>query len=235
MQHWMVTVFLLAGVVASILSRKLTIMAALSGGTIGYFIYKGIGFPGIAMMTLFFLSATVATSVQQKKKEALGIMEEGKGKRKSSQVFANAGLAGLLGFASWMYPHYSGYFVILVAACFSSAIADTLSSEIGNAYGHRFFNIWNFKKDKRGLNGVVSIEGFLAGLAGSVAIALVYSLGFGWDINFLWIVLAGTAGNIFDSVLGATWERKGKISNDGVNFLNILFAAFICYALLLIR
>ncbi|HEY5178049.1 MAG TPA: DUF92 domain-containing protein, partial [Terriglobales bacterium] len=39
------------------------------------------------------------------------------------------------------------------------------------------------------------------------------------------IALAGVAGMVLDSVLGATWERSGKMGNDGVNFVSTVFAA----------
>ena len=105
-------------------------------------------------------------------------------------------------------------------------MADTVSSELGIIYGSRFYNILNFKKSQRGLNGVVSLEGTLLGVAGSSLIALVYSTVYGWSLLAVAIVFAGTAGNLVDSVLGATLERKGYLNNDRVNFLNTCVAAF---------
>jgi uncharacterized membrane protein len=77
------------------------------------------------------------------------------------------------------------------------------------------------------LDGVVSWEGLLIGVAGSAVIATIYSFAFGWDSCFLWIVTAGTVGNLSDSVLGATLERRGVLHNDAVNFLNTLVAALV--------
>jgi uncharacterized membrane protein len=56
-------------------------------------------------------------------------------------------------------------------------------------------------------------------------------VGQGWSQNFAWIVVAGTAGNLADSYLGATLERKQLLSNDAVNFLNTAIAALIAYLL----
>jgi uncharacterized membrane protein len=56
-----------------------------------------------------------------------------------------------------------------------------------------------------------------------------------WMEPGVWVVIiSGTAGNLFDSVLGATLERKGYIKNNLVNFLNTVFAALVAYLLLLI-
>jgi uncharacterized protein (TIGR00297 family) len=46
-------------------------------------------------------------------------------------------------------------------------------------------------------------------------------------------VIAGFIGVHIDSVLGATLERKGHLTNSGVNFLATLSTVVFCYFLLL--
>jgi uncharacterized protein (TIGR00297 family) len=227
LQYIILVLILLCGVVGSIWARKLTVMAALTGAVIGMALFYGTGLTGLFLMGTFFVLGTVATSWKRRTKEVWDIAEENKGRRKTSQVLANAGLAGLAAVLVKVIPQYDKLFLLIIAACFSSATADTLSSELGSVYGKRFYNILSFKKDKRGLDGVVSWEGILIGIVGSAVIAAVYSFGFGWDIYFLWIVAAGTVGNLSDSVLGATLERRRVLHNDAVNFLNTLIAALV--------
>lgn len=225
---------MLAAMFLSVRTGKLTVAGAAMGGILGYLVYMGAGITGIAMMGAFFILGTAATGWKFQLKQNLHLEEKQKGKRNAGQVVANAGVAGLLGLLVVLFAEYSGIFRLMMAASLSSATADTLSSEMGNVYGRRFYNILSFKKDKRGLDGVVSLEGTLFGLAGSTIIAIVFSIGFGMDEYVLWIIIAGTAGNIFDSLLGASFQRRHFLNNDLVNFLNTCVAAITAWLLALV-
>jgi uncharacterized protein (TIGR00297 family) len=209
----------------SVLSGKLTVPATLAGGAIACLIFLGAGYAGIYMLATFFILGSVATSWKLGLKQQLGYAEKNKGKRTTKQVLANGGLAAITGLLAWLYPAQKNLFLVMIAASFASATADTLSSELGTVYGRKFYNIITLKKDARGLDGVVSIEGIIIGLIGSALIAVIYSLAYGLHKNFLWITIAGTIGNLADSLLGAVWERRNLLHNDTVNFLNTLIAA----------
>jgi uncharacterized protein (TIGR00297 family) len=207
--------------------RKLTLQAAIAGGCVGLLIFIGAGFTGIAMIATFFILGTAATSWNSKAKTMLGIAEENEGRRTAGQVLANAGVAAILGIYIYLLPEQTHTLRLMMASGVSAATADTLSSELGNVYGSRYYNIISFKKDQRGLNGVISAEGTLAGIIGSTFIAIIYSIGFGWNLNFLLIIIAGTIGNFADSILGATVERKRYLDNNAVNFINTSVGAII--------
>ncbi len=230
-QNYLVYIFLVTGMALSIRFKKLTIPAAITGGLTGLLIYQGAGLTGLAMLTLFFILGSGATGWQMRSKQQIGAAEKNKGRRTAGQVIANGGIAALIGAIIWRMPQAAASHRLMMAGSLAAATADTLASELGTVYGKRFYNIITFKKDQRGLDGVVSLEGTLIGIAGAALIAIVYSIGFGWNINFLWIVLGGAVGNIADSVLGATLERKHLIGNNVVNFLNTLIGAVVCLLL----
>jgi uncharacterized protein (TIGR00297 family) len=224
-------ILILAGVAWSVVSNKLTLAAALTGGIIGTVLFTGVGWIGIGLMTAFFLMGTLTTSWKKNIKQSFGLTQENKGRRTTGQVIANAGTGGILGLLSIFFPQHSALFLFLIACAFSSATADTVSSELGSVYGKRFYDILSFRSGQRGLDGVVSFEGTFMGIGGSCVIALMYALAQGWSLTLIWIVLAGTIGNLADSVLGATLERKGIIKNDAVNFLNTAIAVVAGYLL----
>ncbi|GGE95248.1 DUF92 domain-containing protein [Hymenobacter cavernae] len=215
------------GMLYSVRAGKLTAAGACIGGVLGGLLFLGAGFTGLAMLGAFFLLGSAASGWRVEEKRSAGLAEENKGRRTTSQALANGGVAGMLGLLSWLQPSFAPVLQLMIAGSFAAATADTLASELGNIYGRRYYNILTLRRDARGLNGVVSAEGTLLGLAGSLLIAVIYSLGFGWSTAIGWVLVAGTVGNLLDSVLGATLERQQYLSNDAVNFLNTLTGALV--------
>ena len=225
-----IILLLVAGMAFSIVTKRLTVAAALTGGIVGFLLFLGAGFTGVVMMATFFLLGSFATGWKFSIKQAAGFAEKNKGMRTAAQVVANAGIPGLLGLLAWIYSAQQYPFILMMAAAFAAATGDTLSSELGMIYGKRFYNIISFRPDINGENGVVSLEGSLFGLAGSVLIALIYCFSFGWAGLFP-VIISGMVGNLADSILGATLERRSQIDNNLVNFLNTMVAAILCAAI----
>lgn len=212
--------------VLSVKTGKLSLPASFAGGLTGYLVFAGTGFGGLLMLGAFFILGTLATAHGKAAKAGIpgdGIHPE---QRKTGQVFGNGGVAALLGILAFIDPaHNVSLYTMMLAGSLASATADTLSSELGMVYGRNFYNVLSLKKDQKGLDGVVSIEGTLLGAAGAVVIAVIYSLFFGFGKGSVLIAVAGIVGNLMDSILGASLERKHYINNDVVNFLNTLSAA----------
>jgi uncharacterized protein (TIGR00297 family) len=176
----------------------------------------------LAALMMVFVLTFAATRYGRAKKEARGLSESRRGRR-ASQIVANLGVAGLFAAAG----RYEG-----CVAALAEAAADTVSSEIGQATGHPARLITTGRMVPAGTDGGVSLTGTLAGL---VAAALVVMVGSGhhpgWPVQATTWMAAG-AGLYFDSLLGATVERRGWMGNDLVNFTSTLFAAWIASLLM---
>lgn len=233
-QFGLVLLLLGLGMGYSVRAGKLTTAAVWTGGLLGVLIFLGAGFTGLGLLALFFALGTAASAWKVIDKRQLGLAEENKGRRTAGQVMANAGIAGLLGLLSWQLPTYAPLAQLMLAGSFAAATADTLASELGNIYGRRYYNVLTLRPDTRGLNGVISLEGTLLGTAGSALLAVVYCLHYGWGAAFWWLLVAGTAGNLVDSVIGATLERRQYVSNNTVNLINTLVGALTAGGLALI-
>jgi uncharacterized protein (TIGR00297 family) len=222
MDYYIILPLLTIFMVACIKTRKLTVPASLAAGLTGFLLMAGAGYPGLIMLGAFFMMGVLATSHKKQLKGNAAHQQ-----RTVSQVFANGGVAAILSILVLIDLPRAGVYQLMIGASLASATADTLSSELGMVYGRNFYNILSFKREPKGLDGVISMEGTLFGAAGTLVIATIYAIAFGFDDRFFVIVFAGVAGNLIDSVLGATLERKGYIGNDTVNFLNTLLAALI--------
>lgn len=231
--EYLIYLLIVSGVILTIKTRKLTIAGALLAGVIGVLVFAGGGYASFMMLCIFFTTGTLATSWKKNVKETLEGPAHDDTRRTAGQVFSNGGVAAICAGLALLLPQYHYLFKLMLAGSLAAATADTLSSELGMVLGKRFYNILTLKKDKAGLDGVISLEGTLAGVSGSGLIALVYCLKNGFNIAAVWIIIAGTIGNLTDSYLGATLERKGVLNNNMVNLSNTLVGAIACVIVVL--
>jgi uncharacterized protein (TIGR00297 family) len=208
--------------VLCIITKKLTPAAGVASILVGWLIFAGAGYVGELQLFTFFVLSVLAT----RHGRALKGKAHGE-KRDAFQVFANGGVAAILAACAIVDYNHTSLYSLMIAGSLAAAIADTLSSELGMVYGKRTFNILTFRKEEKGLDGVISIEGTLIGAAGAFIIAVIYM----WDRSLWIITVAGVGGNVIDSVLGATLERKRVIGNNVVNFLNTAVGALIAFLL----
>ena len=122
--------------------------------------------------------------------------------------------------------HKNPAFWVALAAALSEAAADTVSSEVGQAYGEKARLITTWNSVSAGTNGAVSLIGTLAGVMAAAVVGSVCFLS--GLLSQRWLAIAvGAAilGMVVDSFLGAWLERRRLLNNDSVNFLSTLVAA----------
>ncbi len=229
MTIYLIVVMLL--VLAAWLTQKIDLPGAFIGGAITLILLIAIGWLGLWLIGGFYISGTLASVWKFKEKQQYGIAEKNRAKRGMNNVLANAGLATLIGLFSLFFSDYHSHLEVLIAACFASATSDTLSSELGNVYGTRYVNIVTLKTDQKGKDGIISWEGILFGVLGSLFIALLYVMNRKFNEQFIIIVVAGLIGNLADSILGATLQQKAILNNHTVNVANTLIASVVAFVL----
>ena len=164
-------------------------------------------------MAFFVLGSAVSRLKNLYKKQA-ETLQDTSGPRNWKQVLCNSLPACVL---LWIWVFYPRPGLLLLSfGVFSAAAADTFSSELGMMSKGRVYNILSGKPMQRGLSGGVSLAGTLAGLAGSLLLALLALPRFGWK-GVLISTALGFAGSVIDSTLGAAFQRKyagadGKLS-----------------------
>jgi len=115
----------------------------------------------------------------------------------------------------------------------SSALSDTLSSEIGMLSKKKPILISNFKIVPTGTDGGISMIGLYTALFGAALVAAIYFFLYHSLIASVIIWIAGFIGCLADSYLGAIFERKKILENTGVNFLSSAFAVILAHFLIM--
>lgn len=199
---------------------------------------------GLPPLLAVFLLTYVATKVGRAKKERFGTAESNRG-RNAAQVAANLGISSLGAQLMWMFSlvfHLAdsdSLITLVVIAVLAEAAADTVSSEIGQVLGGTPRLLTTLAQVEPGTDGGVTVAGTAAGILAAALVAFigVWSTGEnlgspGGQTLFCLATLGGVFGLLFDSLLGATLERKRWLNNDAVNFLSTLSAAIFPFALI---
>jgi uncharacterized protein (TIGR00297 family) len=202
-----------------------TTAGALAGAVACFVLYLGGGPGAFAALVTVFSLAWMTTRLGYARKQKLGIAERREG-RSASQVLANLGVATIC--AAFLIFGVFGQTktaLLAMSAALSEAAADTVSSEIGQAFGETPRLITNWKSVPAGTNGAVSLMGTFAGIAAAGIVSSVCLLGGLLPQRWLAVSIgAAILGMVVDSFLGACMERRNLLNNDSVNFLSTLVA-----------
>jgi uncharacterized protein (TIGR00297 family) len=210
--------------------RGVTTGGAVAGAAVCFALLWVAGLAGFAGLLTVFVLTWIATRFGYKHKQRLGTAEARTG-RNALQVLANLGSsAGCAVLYAALWPDRR--FLVAMAAALAEAAADTVSSEMGQALGGvpRLITTWT--KVEPGTDGAITWAGTMDGATAAIAVALVFALSrtFSWR-SFAVCAGAGILGMIFDSCLGATFERRRLLGNNAVNFASTIFAAVLAFLL----
>jgi uncharacterized protein (TIGR00297 family) len=219
--------------------KLLTPMGVFHAWFLGVLIWGTIGLPGYVVVMFYFLVGSLVTRIGMAQKEALGIAEKRSGARGPENVWGSALIGALCALGTLVIPAESPVVPLLLlgyVASFSTKLSDTCASEVGKAYGQRTFLITTLQPVPRGTEGAVSLEGTMAGIVGSVALAMV-----AWGVGLIdlvgvgWCVVAAFIATNLESVIGATLQsRFAFLTNEVVNIINTAIGGVAAISLALI-
>ena len=177
---------------------------AAAAGLVGAAVFSAGGPDWAAALLLFFISSSLLSRLFRQSKKAASEKFSKGDRRDWAQVAANGGLGGLLAVFHFVRPEADWPWIAFIGAL-AAANADTWATELGvlNPGGPRL--ITNLKKVEPGTSGGVSLLGSFASLGGAALIgALALLPGNGGGRVLIAVAVAGLAGSLFDSLLGAT-------------------------------
>jgi len=209
-------------------SKSLVFNGAITGFLVAVCSFVGFGWPGLAMLFLFVLGGIGATKWR---KNRLALPED-LHPRDYRNVLSNGVLASIVGLIAFLTDSADSFLFIIFASIYSAALSDTLSSELGTLYGHRFYQFPNFKRAENGTDGAISLEGTSAGICGSLAACVTCIYIMNDIIPGIIVLVSGVLANFFDSFLGTLFQKKRLMNNHTVNVANTFFAGLSAYFLL---
>ena len=209
-------------------ARVADISAMLSATLLGVVIIISSDIDWFFMLLAFFLLGSMFTRYKYDFKLARGIAEGKGGVRGYKNVFSNSLAALTLSIAYGIFPSHGQVLMAAYLGSVATACGDTLASEIGETYKGEPRMITTLKKVRPGTDGAVSMLGEAASFFGASFIAFLAFMLIPIDLPLVFAVIAGGfIGTNIDSVLGATLQQKGYLTNNGVNLLATVSGAVI--------
>jgi uncharacterized protein (TIGR00297 family) len=183
--------------------------------------------PGwFALLLAFYFLGGGFTKYGYSQKLRLGIAQSKGGVRGYKNVFSNSLVPLAMAICYGVYGN--DLFALSFIGAVATANGDTLASEIGQTSRIRPRMITTMEFTDPGVDGGVTPLGEIAAIAGAVIIGLLAAAaGISGSYGILVGAVAGFLGTNFDSLLGATLQRSGHLTNNGVNLLATLFGAIV--------
>lgn len=220
----------LAFALAALVARTVSRSGATLGFVLGVLVYLGWGWKSFLVLLAMVLLGSLATRLGYARKAERGVAERAGGARSWREALANIS-PGAFFAVLVITTHHERAFLIAFVAAFAEAAGDTVASEIGQWLSPRAYLITTWQAVPAGENGGVSLAGTAAGLFASLLVTVLgLTLGLTGTGGAAIALGAAVAGNLFDSLLGATLERRGLVNNGAVNFAGTSLAGALALA-----
>ncbi|PQQ18698.1 protein VTE6 chloroplastic isoform X1 [Prunus yedoensis var. nudiflora] len=186
-----------------ILVSGLSVSGIAAAFLLGTLTWRAFGSSGFLLVATYFVIGTAVTKVRMAQKEAEGVAEKRKGRRGPGSVIGSSAAGCICAFLAIFGAGGIGYsrlWQLGFVASFCTKLSDTVSSEIGKAYGKTTYLVTTLKVVPRGTEGAITApEAILCVIASQIA-------------------------NFGESIIGAALQDKEGfrwLNNDAVNVINI--------------
>jgi uncharacterized protein (TIGR00297 family) len=182
------------------------------------------------LLLSFYLLGSGFTRYKYAKKQKLRIAQSRGGVRGYKNVYSNSLVPLAMAVLYGVYG--SDLFAFAFLGSVATATGDTLASEIGETARSIPRMITTLRPVEPGVDGGVTLLGEAASIFGSLFTGiLAVATGMAGYEGLAAALLGGFLGTNFDSLLGATLQSRGLLSNNGVNLFATLFGALVGAAL----
>lgn len=186
-------------------ARTLTPDGAVAATAVGGIVFAATGLRGAAALVSFFLTSS-----------ALGRVPPGRGAKQARgatrdavQVLANGGVPAACALASAVVrAPWHGRMAAAYAGAVAAAAADTWATEIGGRLGKSPRSIATLAPVPAGTSGGITVAGLLGSLGGAALVAQIINARSPRVRTRLATLVAGMAGSLADSLLGATVQER---------------------------
>ena len=189
-------------------ARSLSTSGALAAACVGTLcMAAGTGW-GVLLIAYFLAASLLSRHGRREKARLTGGVVAKTGARDARQVFSNGGVYTACLVIAPLWPEHIA--ILLRAAALgalAASSADTWATEIGTLYGGTPRSLFTLRRVAPGTSGGVSAAGSLAMIAGAAFVALIAKV-LSVPVAFGVAIVAGAAGAVADSVLGATAQER---------------------------
>ena len=206
----------------------------ISAGILGTILWGCLSWQGWMSVVIYLLFGSLVTKIGYKFKKEQGIAEKRGGRRGPENVWGSASSGLFLAMMTKFNAANVILFKVGFAATFAAKLADTFGSEIGKRFGKDTYLITSLKKVERGTEGGISLEGTLASILGSIFmtfIMLCLSI-ISTKSQFIIVAVSGFLATLSESIIGAKFQNKYKLSNEFVNAIQTSIASVFAMLLL---